>query len=93
MYVGVLYVEMHLPGATSLKDKRQIVQSVKMKLRSKFNVSASEVDFQDLWQRAGMGVAAVSGDRANLEHTLHHILEIIESRDGLEVARHTLEIF
>lgn len=93
MYVGVLYVDMHLPGSTSLKAKRQIVQSVKMKLRGKFNVSASEVDFQDLWQRAAIGVSAVSGDRSTLEHTLHHILEIIESRDDLEVAAHTLDIF
>ena len=57
--VGVLTLELRLDDAHSLKDKRQIVKSLKDRLRGRFNVSVSEIDYQDLWQRGLVAVATV----------------------------------
>ena len=56
MVVGLLALEIHLPDAHSLKDKRQVVRKLKERLRARFNVAVAELDHQDLWQRATVGV-------------------------------------
>ncbi|MEQ8200891.1 MAG: DUF503 domain-containing protein [Syntrophomonadaceae bacterium] len=59
MYVLHGKVEIYLPYASSLKDKRQTVQSLADRLRKRFSISVAEVEHQDLWQRASIGFAAV----------------------------------
>jgi len=51
MFVGLLTLELHIAEARSLKDKRQILRSLKDRLRRKFNVAVAELDFQDVWQK------------------------------------------
>ncbi len=58
--VGVLTLELRLEHSHSLKDKRQVVQSLKVRLRHKFNVAVAEIDGQDLWQRATVAAVTVS---------------------------------
>lgn len=60
--IALLTLDIHLPDAHSLKDKRMVVRRVKDRLRSKFNVAASEVDHQDLWQRSQISVVTVGPD-------------------------------
>ncbi len=60
MPIATLMLELRIEGARSLKDKRQVVRSLKDKLRANFNVSVSEMDPQPLWQRATVGVVAIS---------------------------------
>ena len=55
MPVGLLTLEIHLPYAHSLKEKRMVVQRLRDRLRRKFNVAVAELDHQDLWQRAVLG--------------------------------------
>src|SRR5438093_11928868 len=62
MVVGVCTIDLHLPGTGSLKGKRQILLSLKDRLKKTYNVSIAEVDGNDLWQRAILGVACVSND-------------------------------
>jgi hypothetical protein len=69
MVVGLLTVQMHVSGSQSLKDKRMVLRRVKDRLK-KFNVSVSEVDHQDLWQRASLAVVAVSTDQAHVDREL-----------------------
>ena len=66
MVVGLLTVELHVPGSQSLKDKRMVLRRVKDRLK-KFNVAVSEVDHHDLWQRAALAVVTVSTDQAHAE--------------------------
>ena len=68
MVVGLLTVELHLPMAHSLKEKRMVLRGVKDRLK-KFNVAVAEVDHHDLWQRAALGVVTVatSADHADRE--------------------------
>jgi hypothetical protein len=70
MIVGVRSWELHLPASQSLKDKRRIVKSLKDRMHQKFGVSAAEVDHQDLWQRALIAAAVVSGDARHAEEVL-----------------------
>jgi len=59
MVVALLSVELFLPGSRSLKDKRMVLRRLKDRL-AKFNVAVAEVEHQDLWQRAGLGIVTVS---------------------------------
>lgn len=61
MPIAKLTIEISIPHAQSLKDRRQVVRSLKDKLRHGFNVSVAELDDAALWNRATLGVAAISG--------------------------------
>jgi uncharacterized protein len=92
MVVGTLLLELHLPSSDSLKAKRSVLNHVKGLLRTRFNVSVAEVDHQDLWQRAALGVAAVSGDGGVLDHLLHEIVTAVEREDRLTVLDYQIRI-
>lgn len=92
MLVGTLVVELYLPGTVSLKEKRFVLKSVKTKVRNRFNVSIAEVDWQEKWQRACLGIACVSGDRRFLDTTLNKVLNLILQESRLEVTDHAVEI-
>ena len=76
--IALLTLDIHIPHAQSLKDKRMIVRSLKDRLRAKFNVSVSEVDHQDLWQRAQLGVVTVGSDEKFLQKVLEEASEAAE---------------
>jgi uncharacterized protein len=92
MVVGVLTLEIHLPASNSLKAKRSVLNHVKERIRSRFNVSVAEVDHQDLWQRAALGVAAVSGEGAVLDRVLRDVLSVVEREDRLTVLDYSIRI-
>jgi uncharacterized protein len=73
--IALLTLDIHIPHAQSLKDKRMVVRRLKDRLRSKFNVAVSETDHQDLWQRATISVATVGSDEAYARQTLQLSLE------------------
>ena len=73
MPVAQLTLELRIEAAQSLKDKRQVVRSLKDKLRAKFNVSVAELGESNLWQRATIGVVAISGSRDYLEGLIQNI--------------------
>ena len=70
MPVGLLTIELHLPYSHSLKEKRLVIRKLQDRLRARFNVAVSELDFQDTWQRSLIGVAAVASADAVVESTL-----------------------
>jgi len=70
MPIGLLTLEIHIPDARSLKDKRQVLRSLKDRLRAHFNVAVAELEHHELWQRAVVGVVSISGDGKHLEESL-----------------------
>jgi uncharacterized protein YlxP (DUF503 family) len=93
VFVGVLQVELSIPGAYSLKEKRRVLKGLIEKLRRDFAVSAAEVDRQDVWNSAIVGVAFVSNDARHAESHLQLALNAIErSRDAV-VADSQIEVF
>ena len=85
MIVGSVLVELHIPQSTSLKAKRSVVNRIKQRIASRFNVSVAEVDYQDLWQRAAIGVAVVGGEKSVVESSLTKVVNLIQSEPSVEV--------
>jgi uncharacterized protein YlxP (DUF503 family) len=83
--VSALEVEIHIPAATSLKAKRSVVKHLVEASRSRFGVSASEVDHHDLWQRAGLGFSVVAPSAAHAEQLLDRVERFIWSHPEIEV--------
>ena len=79
MNVGVAKITLRLAGSFSLKDKRRVVNSVRERVRSKFNVSVAEVDQNDAWQTAVIGITCVSNNVRHADQTLDNVLSFIES--------------
>jgi uncharacterized protein YlxP (DUF503 family) len=76
--IALLTLDIHVPHAQSLKDKRMVVRRIKDRLRSKFNVAVAEVDHQELWQRAQISVVSVGTDESYVRQTLQLSLEDAE---------------
>lgn len=71
--IAVITFELHIPHAKSLKDKRQIVKSLKDRLRERFNVAVSEIADQDIWQRSTIAAVTVASDRTVANQTLQRV--------------------
>jgi len=92
MPVGLLTLELHIPDAQSLKDKRQILRSLKDKLRGHFNVAVAELEHQDIWQRSVVGVATLSNEEHHVEESLQRVLEEADRILGPVLISHAVEI-
>jgi uncharacterized protein YlxP (DUF503 family) len=71
--IAVLTLELSIEAAQSLKDRRQVVRSLKDRLRASFNVSVAELDQAELWNRASVGVVSISGSRDYLDGLMKHV--------------------
>jgi len=91
--VGVLQVELSIPGADSLKAKRMVLRSVKDRIRKNFNVSVAEVDDNDRWQSAVLAVAMVGNDRRFANQVLSKTVEFIENSRDLVVEDYQLGFY
>ena len=78
MLIGVCTVELELPTAFSLKDKRHIIQSLMRRIRNEFTVAVGEVDSQDVWQLAVLAFVCVSTDAAYAHGLLTKVVQRIE---------------
>ena len=92
--IAFLTLELRIEGAHSLKDKRQVLRSLKDRLRSHFNVAVAELDHTDLWHRATVGVVSISDSRDYLDGLMHNVERQsmrIANNAGAEVADSFLE--
>jgi len=87
MVVGVLRVEVHLPVSHSLKDKRSVLKSVRDRLRHQFNAAVAEVDSNETWQRATLGISTVGEDRAYVQGLLRELTEWLRATRLVELIR------
>ena len=92
MPVGLLTLEIYIPDSHSLKDKRQVLRSLKERLRARFNVAVAELDGQDTWQRAQVGVVTLSNNAAHVEQSLQAVFAEAESLLGRDLVDHNLEV-
>lgn len=94
MPIAYLTLELRIEGAHSLKDKRQVLRSMKDKLRNGFNVAVAELDANDLWQRATIGVVSISGSQDYLQGLMQNVEREagrIASSTGAEITDSFLE--
>jgi uncharacterized protein len=92
MPVGLLTLELHIPDAQSLKDKRQVLRSLKDKLRRQFNVAVAELDHQDVWQRSVVGVVTLSNEEKHVNEVLQKVLDEADRILGSILINQEIEI-
>jgi uncharacterized protein YlxP (DUF503 family) len=91
--VGVCKVKLRLPDNLSLKGKRQVVKSLTARLKNKFNISVAEVDDNDLWQLATIGICFVSNEQRFTNEVLSKAVDLVVSSQGdYEMLDYTIEI-
>ena len=86
-------LEIHLPHSHSLKEKRSVLRKAAERLRSRFNFSVSEIDHQELWQRARLGAVTIGPDRKVLESVTDKFVRESERILGSGLVRYEIEIF
>jgi uncharacterized protein YlxP (DUF503 family) len=92
MPVGLLTLELHIPDAHSLKDKRQIVRSLKDRLRRHFNVAVAEMEYQEVWQRSIICVVTLSTAEQHVEESLQLVLREADRLLGPVLVNHVVEM-
>jgi len=90
--VGLCTIELFIPDSQSLKDKRQVLLSLKDRLHQKFNLSVAEVGEQDLWQKAVVGLACVANDGRYVNQVLDQALSMIRSNPAIEIVQSRIEL-
>lgn len=94
MNVGVCRIKLRLPENESLKGKRQVVKSIIARLQNRYNVSVAEIDNQDLWQIATLGITCVSNHRRHADETLSSVVRfVVQNYPNLEIVNSEIEIF
>jgi len=93
MPVGLLTLEIHLPYAHSLKEKRAVLRKIRDRLRSRFNVAVAELDHRDVWQHATLGVVSISDSQPILDSVFREVLRESEKILGDDVAHHEIDFF
>ena len=92
MLVGLCTVALYIPDGHSLKAKRQVLLSLKDRLRDKFNVSIAEVGDQDLWQKAVLGMACVANEGAYVNKVLDQAINVIRAVPTIELVQFRIEM-
>ena len=92
-HIGILAIDVFMPSAQSLKEKRMILKSLKDRVRNKFNVSIAELDGEDKWQTATVGISMIGNDRRYMDSCLQNIVSYVESFGQLEISDHSVTFF
>ncbi len=80
MNIGVCRIDLELPASHSLKDKRRVLRSIVARVQSRFNVAIAEVDQNDSWQAATLGITCVSNDSRHANAMLSSVVQFIQGR-------------
>jgi len=92
MVLGVCTIDIYIPGVNSLKGKRGVLKSVIHRVRNKFNVSICELDKQELWKQATLGLACISNDRDMLHRIFSEVEKFIDSNGELQITDFKVQI-
>ncbi|HEX2239775.1 MAG TPA: DUF503 domain-containing protein [Actinomycetota bacterium] len=94
MFIGIARFELFIPASGSLKDKRQVLRSVTAGIRPRFNVSIAEVEYQNLWQRAALGVTCVAESGGHCRKVLQEVEKTIGrlAIDGAEIVDRSIDV-
>jgi hypothetical protein len=93
MVIGLLTLDIHFPYSQSLKEKRKELNSLKDRLRQKFNVAVAELEYQDTWQRTRIGIVALNSQPSIVESVLAKIRSDAETHVNGEILKADLQFF
>ena len=92
MIVGICEIELIIYEANSLKEKRHVIKSLIERIKSRFNASVAEVDYNDLWNRSLIGISVVSNKKALCESMILKIINFIDNDERVEIINHYMEV-
>ncbi len=92
MVVGILELEMRLSSSNSLKDKRSILKSLISRIRNNFNVSVSEIGYQDVWQSTIVGIAFITTEKSFAQRVLSRIMKFVEKERNISLIDSRMEV-
>ena len=92
MHVGILQLDLSIPGALTLKDKRRVILSLKDRISNGHNVSVAEVDRMDEHQRSIFGIAMVSNDKRYVEGGLSKIVDMVRTQSDVTLLDYQIEM-
>ena len=93
MFVGSLKVDLFLPSVTSLKDKRKIIQSMKAQLKNKFNISISEENNNNLWQKTTIGISCITCSHTDTMSILNSVFDFILKHSEVEIINKEINVY
>jgi len=85
MLSGICTINLYFPNSHSLKDKRNIIKSIKSRIRNNFNVSVSEINNHDIWKNTTLGIACIGNEKRYLDNVLDEVIKFIENQNKLQV--------
>ena len=89
--IGLLEIDLLIPGSGSLKDKRKVIRSIRDRVRSGFNVSFAEVGHRELRARSHLAFVTVCNDRKEAEKRLNAVGEMVLSLGGTEIVEQVIQ--
>ena len=92
MVVGIWHLDFRIPENHTLKGKRHVIRKLIDRVRNRFNVAISEVEDNDLWQRAQIGICTVGNDRRYINSSLDKVIDFIEKMNLVEMVSTEMEI-
>jgi hypothetical protein len=92
MRIGLCIVDIYIPGKSSLKGKRQVLRSIKDKIKNRFNFSLAELDDQNKWQRTKLGIVTISNDGRHANNTLTGVMNFIHSFGDIHVLDYDIQL-
>ncbi len=92
MVVGICTLQLFIPDSGSLKGKRYILKSLISRAKNRFNISIAEVDHNDLWQRATLGVAVVTSGNRHANEMLSKVVNFVETDKRVQIIDYSIEM-
>jgi len=92
MLIGICKVDLYLPNSHSLKDKRNLLKSIKLRIRNYYNVSVSEINNSDLWKNTTLGIACIGNDKKYLNKILNEIILFLEKQNESQLTKFEINI-
>ena len=91
MSIALLSIELRIAGSHSLKDKRRVLQSLFSKIKRNYNIAVAELENQDLWQRADLGIVSINTSGSELNKTLNNIVDYVNNFMNTEIINYRIE--
>lgn len=92
IHVGVLLLDLHIPAARSLKDKRRLVKSLKDRVFARLRVSIAEVGALDKWQRSVVGISMIANDKVIIDRCFQEVMVIVQGYPEIELLESRMEL-
>jgi len=92
MLLGICTINLYFPDSHSLKDKRNIIKSIKLRIRNNFNVSVSETNNYDLWKNTTLGIACIGNKKKYLNDVLNEVIKFIEHQNKLQLINFKIDV-